>query len=71
MIINAKYIHTVAESEGGEMEAMIGEEGHVHDHFNAKILASGMDQKRTTVTAAKQENVAMQYSCAGCLFNVV
>ena len=31
-IINAKYIHKVAESEGGEMEAMIGEEEHVHDH---------------------------------------
>ena len=46
MIINAKYIHKVAESEGGEMEAMIGEEEHVHDHLNAKILASGMDQKK-------------------------
>ena len=32
MIINPKYIHQVAESKGGEMEAMIGEEEHVHDH---------------------------------------
>ena len=40
MIINTKYIHKVAESEGGEMEAMI------HDHLNDKILAFVMDKKK-------------------------
>ena len=28
------------------MEAMIGEEEHVHEHGNAKLLASDMDQKK-------------------------
>ena len=39
------YIHEVAETEGGEMEAKIGEE-HVREHGNANILASGMDQNK-------------------------
>ena len=39
-------MHKVAESEGGEMKAMIREKEHVHDHWNAKILASYMDQKK-------------------------
>ena len=47
------------------MQAMIGEKEHVHDHWNAKILASCMDQKKGPLTPAKQENVVMQYSCAG------
>ena len=46
LIINAKYIYKVAESEAGEMKAKIGEKEHVHDHWNAKILASCMDQKK-------------------------
>ena len=34
------------ESEGGLIEAIIGEEEHVLEHGNAKILASDMDQKK-------------------------
>ena len=43
MMINGTYIHKVAEVEGGEMDAKIGEE-HVREHGNAMILASGKDQ---------------------------
>ena len=46
MLVNATYIHEVTEAEGGDMEAMIGEEEHVREYGHAKILASGMDQKK-------------------------
>ena len=46
MMINATYIHEVAEAEGGEMKALIGELEHVRKHGNKKILASGMAQKK-------------------------
>ena len=51
------------------MKAMIGEKELtlVYDHWNAILHGS---EKKTTVRPAKQENLAMQYSCAGCLFNV-
>ena len=50
MMITATYIHEVTEVEGGEMEAVIGEDEYVREYVreygHAKILASGMDQKK-------------------------
>ena len=56
MMINATYIHKVAESEGGTMEAMIGEEEHAHD----SSIWHGSEE-RTTVMPAKQKIIAIQY----------
>ena len=46
MVINAMSTHEVAEAKAGEMEALSGEEEHVREHGNARILTSGMDQKK-------------------------